>query len=213
MIITLGITFPSIYGMQVRAIISACCDLISQGHSVQPEIMIPLTSHVNEMSLLRQRLVQVADEVQSDRDTKVEYKFGTMIEVPRAALTADQVATAVGHLDAGTAVAQVSAAAEIGADVIALYHHINVVQARDSVEVIAGNDITLGIRSATDGVGGGLNADATLLSNVVGIIGRKGRTIGAQSNVVAGDGIAATKQQDAVVREVADGQATDCGAR
>ena len=98
----LGITFPSIYRMQVKAIISACCNLIGKGHSVQPEIMIPLTSHVNEMRVLRQRLTVTADEVQSERGIKVDYKFGTMIEVPRAALTANEVATESDFFSFGT---------------------------------------------------------------------------------------------------------------
>ncbi len=88
----LGITFPSIYRMQMRAIITACCSLIQDGRPVHAEIMVPLTSHVNEMRLLRERLTKVADDVQREQGTKVEYKFGTMIEVPRAALTADKVA-------------------------------------------------------------------------------------------------------------------------
>lgn len=88
----LGITFPSIYRMQVRAIITAACSLVKQGYPVHPEIMIPLTSHVNEMRILRERLTAVVANVEEEHDTKVEYMFGTMIEVPRAALTADQVA-------------------------------------------------------------------------------------------------------------------------
>ena len=98
----LGITFPSIYRMQVKAIMSASCDLIEQGRSVQPEIMVPLTSHVNEMSLLRRRLTKVADEVQSERGIKVSYKFGTMIEVPRAALTAGEIAVESDFFSFGT---------------------------------------------------------------------------------------------------------------
>ena len=98
----LGITFPSIYRMQVKAIISACCNLIEKGHSVQPEIMIPLTSHVNEMRVLRQRLTVTTDEVQWERGIKVDYKFGTMIEVPRAALTANEVATESDFFSFGT---------------------------------------------------------------------------------------------------------------
>ncbi|MQF70029.1 pyruvate, phosphate dikinase [SAR202 cluster bacterium AD-804-J14_MRT_500m] len=88
----LGITFPSIYRMQVTAIITASCGLVKEGYPVHPEIMIPLTSHVNEMRVLRERLTEVIENVEKEYSTNVEYMFGTMIEVPRAALTADQVA-------------------------------------------------------------------------------------------------------------------------
>lgn len=98
----LGITFPSIYRMQIKAIISACCDLIEQGNLVQPEVMVPLTSHANEMTLLRQRLTKVANDVQRERGTKVPYKFGTMIEIPRAALTAGEVADKSDFFSFGT---------------------------------------------------------------------------------------------------------------
>ena len=98
----LGITFPSIYRMQIKAIFSACCDLIESGLTLQPEIMIPLTSHANEMNLLRRRLVKVADDVQKERGVDVHYKFGTMIEVPRAALTAGDVAKESDFFSFGT---------------------------------------------------------------------------------------------------------------
>ena len=98
----LGITFPSIYRMQIKAIIAACCDLIESGLTVQPEVMIPLTSHANEMNLLRRRLVKVADDVQKERGVDVPYKFGTMIEVPRAALTAGEVAEESDFFSFGT---------------------------------------------------------------------------------------------------------------
>ena len=98
----LGITFPSIYSMQIKAIIAACCDLIESGLTVQPEVMIPLTSHANEMNLLRRRLVKVADDIQKERNVDVPYKFGTMIEVPRAALTAGEVAEESDFFSFGT---------------------------------------------------------------------------------------------------------------
>ena len=98
----LGITFPSIYRMQIKAIIAACCDLIESGLTVQPEVMIPLTSHANEMNLLRRRLVKVADDIQKERGVDVPYKFGTMIEVPRAALTAGEVAEESDFFSFGT---------------------------------------------------------------------------------------------------------------
>ena len=98
----LGISFPSVYRMQVKAIITACCELQLKGQSVQPEIMIPLTSHVNEMRILRERLTKVAKTIQDERGVEVRYKFGTMIEVPRAALTADKMASESDFFSFGT---------------------------------------------------------------------------------------------------------------
>ncbi|PKB80045.1 MAG: pyruvate, phosphate dikinase, partial [SAR202 cluster bacterium Io17-Chloro-G9] len=88
----LGLSFPSIYRMQVEAIITAGATLIRQGLEVQPEIMVPLTSHVNEMERLRKDLSKVASRVQLDLGVEVPYKFGTMIETPRSAVTAADIA-------------------------------------------------------------------------------------------------------------------------
>lgn len=86
----LGILYPEIYEMQVRAIISAAKAVKKTGRSILPEIMIPLVGHENELKLLRERLEKVIlDEMGSD---PVEYKFGTMIEIPRACVTADSIA-------------------------------------------------------------------------------------------------------------------------
>ena len=98
----LGITFPAVYEMQVEAIIMASASLIQQGVPVRPEIMIPLPSHVNELSLLRERLSAVAERVQGEMGTRVEYPFGTMIEVPRAALTAGEMAQVSDFFSFGT---------------------------------------------------------------------------------------------------------------
>ena len=88
----LGLSFPAIYRMQVEAIITASAGLLRQGLEVQPEIMIPLTAHVNEMQRLREDLAQVAARVQKELGVEVPYKFGTMIETPRAAMTAGDIA-------------------------------------------------------------------------------------------------------------------------
>ncbi|PKB77883.1 MAG: pyruvate, phosphate dikinase [SAR202 cluster bacterium Io17-Chloro-G9] len=88
----LGLSFPSIYQMQVEAIITASAGLLRQGLEVNPEIMIPLTAHVHEMERLREDLAGVADRVQRELGVEVPYKFGTMIETPRAAMTAGQIA-------------------------------------------------------------------------------------------------------------------------
>ena len=88
----LGLSFPAIYRMQVEAIITAGALLVKEGLDVNPEIMIPLTVDVEEMHRLRQDLSLVASQVQERLDVKVHYKFGTMIETPRAALTAGEIA-------------------------------------------------------------------------------------------------------------------------
>ena len=88
----LGLSFPAIYRMQVEAIITASAGLLRLGLDVRPEIMIPLTAHVNEMQRLREDLDGVAAQVQKDLGVEVPYKFGTMIETPRAAMTAGDIA-------------------------------------------------------------------------------------------------------------------------
>ena len=88
----LGLSFPEIYRMQVEAIITAGAQLVSEGIEVHPEIMIPLTVDVEEMRRLRADLTRVASEVQERMAVEVPYKFGTMVETPRAALTAGAVA-------------------------------------------------------------------------------------------------------------------------
>jgi pyruvate,orthophosphate dikinase len=98
----LGITYPEIYEMQVRAIIEAACELSRQKIRVIPEIMIPLVGHVKELKLMRELTVSVADEVQRQYKTKVSYTVGTMIELPRAAITADEIAAQADFYSFGT---------------------------------------------------------------------------------------------------------------
>ena len=88
----LGLSFPAIYQMQVEAIITAGANLIKEGVQVHPEIMIPLTADVRELARLRQDLTTVAAQFQERLGVTVPYKFGTMIEVPRAAITAGEIA-------------------------------------------------------------------------------------------------------------------------
>jgi hypothetical protein len=78
--------------MQVRAIMEAACDLKKKGIDARPEIMIPLVSHINELRFVKAELEPVAKKVQEEKGVKVHYKFGTMIEIPRAALTAGEIA-------------------------------------------------------------------------------------------------------------------------
>ena len=96
----LGISYPEIYEMQVRAIIRAASMVIDEKKTIYPEIMIPLVGHVNELKVLRQRLEDVAREEAGKRP--VEYKFGTMIEIPRACLTADKIAVYADFFSFGT---------------------------------------------------------------------------------------------------------------
>ena len=88
----LGLSFPAIYRMQVEAIITAGALLVKEGLDVNPEIMVPLTVDVGEMHRLREDLSLVASQVQERHGVKVHYMFGTMIETPRAALTAGEIA-------------------------------------------------------------------------------------------------------------------------
>jgi pyruvate,orthophosphate dikinase len=90
--VRLGIMIPELTRMQVRAIFEAACLVAEEGAVVHPEIMIPLTSHVNELKRQREVLEAEARNVMAEQKVTLEYKFGTMIEIPRAALTADAVA-------------------------------------------------------------------------------------------------------------------------
>lgn len=98
----LGLMFPEINEMQVRAIFEAACDLKKEGLTVKPEIMIPLISHVNELRIDRALLEEVAKEVMQEKGVEIEYMFGTMIEIPRAALTADEIAQYAEFFSFGT---------------------------------------------------------------------------------------------------------------
>ncbi|MGC9336156.1 MAG: pyruvate, phosphate dikinase, partial [Anaerolineae bacterium] len=100
--IRLGITMPEITQMQVRAIFEAACDKAKEGIDVHPEIMIPLTGHYNELHVANQLLVPVAKEVMEEKGINIDYKFGTMLEIPRAAVTADQVARYAEFFSFGT---------------------------------------------------------------------------------------------------------------
>jgi pyruvate,orthophosphate dikinase len=98
----LGVVYPEIYEMQVQAIIEAACELTKEGISVVPEIMIPLISHVKELQIVKKQIVKVANAVMADKDIKINYKIGTMIELPRAALTADEIAHEAEFFSFGT---------------------------------------------------------------------------------------------------------------
>ena len=98
----LGITYPEIYKMQVRAILEAGCRLAKKGVKVYPEIMVPLVGHVNEFKIVREYILEVAAEVLEKEGVDLQYKIGTMIELPRAALTADEIAREADFFSFGT---------------------------------------------------------------------------------------------------------------
>ena len=88
----LGLVFPEISEMQVQAIFEAACKLKKAGKGVKPEVMIPVLGHVNEMKVMRELVDRVAKETMEKTGVKVNYHVGVMIELPRAALTADKIA-------------------------------------------------------------------------------------------------------------------------
>jgi pyruvate,orthophosphate dikinase len=90
--VRLGIMRPAITAMQIRAIFEAACQLKSEGFEVHPEVMIAVTNHANEVKVMREIAEKIAAEVMEKKGVKLDYKIGTMIELPRAAITADQMA-------------------------------------------------------------------------------------------------------------------------
>jgi pyruvate, orthophosphate dikinase len=99
----LGITYPEITEMQVKAIISAACELAKEEKiKVIPEIMIPLVGNVNELRDQKEIAVRIAEETMKEYGVKVQYQVGTMIEVPRGAVTADEIATEAEFFSFGT---------------------------------------------------------------------------------------------------------------
>ena len=100
--VRLGIHIPALTIMQVRAIFEAACIVSKEGVNVHPEIMIPLTSHVNELKRQREILENEAKIVMEDQGVVIDYKFGTMIEIPRAALTADEIVEYASFVSFGT---------------------------------------------------------------------------------------------------------------
>jgi pyruvate, orthophosphate dikinase len=98
----LGITYPEVYDMQVQAIMEAAVEVAKGGAEVQPEIMIPLVGTIKELEILRANAEKVCKDVLEKAGSKLEYLIGTMIEVPRAALTADEIATQAEFFSFGT---------------------------------------------------------------------------------------------------------------
>jgi pyruvate,orthophosphate dikinase len=97
-----GIMYEGLTEMQTRAIIEAACNVAKEGVDVHPEIMIPLTSHINELHVEREKLEKVAKQVIAEKGVDLGYKIGTMIEIPRAAITADEIAKYADFFSFGT---------------------------------------------------------------------------------------------------------------
>jgi pyruvate,orthophosphate dikinase len=100
--VRLGIHLPALVRMQVRAIFEAACQCTREGVRVFPKIMIPLIAHKNELRVEKEALEAEARAVMEEQDLEVKYQFGTMIEIPRAALTADQIAQDAAFFSFGT---------------------------------------------------------------------------------------------------------------
>ena len=98
----LGLLYPEINEMQVKAIIQAAIDAKKEGVNVKPEIMVPLVGTVNELKEARKIIEQTANEVMKKNGVQIDYKIGTMIEIPRAALTADEIASEAQFFSFGT---------------------------------------------------------------------------------------------------------------
>ncbi|MBM4085428.1 MAG: pyruvate, phosphate dikinase, partial [Planctomycetes bacterium] len=98
----LGVVYPEITEMQARAIFEAAAAVTKEGIPVEPEVMIPVVGHVNELKHQDKVVRKVADEVMKETGVKIQYSVGTMIELPRAALTADEIATVAEFFSYGT---------------------------------------------------------------------------------------------------------------
>jgi len=100
--VRLGIHIPEMTKIQVRAIFEAACIVAKEGVDVHPEVMIPLTCHANELKVQQEALMAEAQDVMEEQGIEPKYKFGTMIEIPRAAITADQIAEYAQFFSFGT---------------------------------------------------------------------------------------------------------------
>ena len=100
--VRLGIVIPGLFKMQARAILEAAADRIKQGGSPQPEIMIPLVASIKELELVKQAIIKVAGDVEDETGVRLDFKVGTMIELPRAAVTAGEIAAAAEFFSFGT---------------------------------------------------------------------------------------------------------------
>jgi len=88
--------------MQVRAIFEATIELIKKGYKVKPEVMIPLAGNVREIKVLKEKIVEIANNMMKEKNLKFDYKVGTLIEIPRACATADEIAKEAEFFSFGT---------------------------------------------------------------------------------------------------------------
>ena len=100
--VRLGVMLPEVTEMQVRALMEAAARVIQDGVEVHPEIMVPLTSDLGEFKVMAEIIHRIGEEVEKETEVKVDYKVGTMIEVPRAALTAGEIAAEAEFFSFGT---------------------------------------------------------------------------------------------------------------
>jgi pyruvate,orthophosphate dikinase len=100
--VRLSVMMPEIVSMQVRAIFEAAADVKLRGFEPHPEVMIPLTGHINELHFIQPKLEEIAKKVMEEKGVEFAYKFGTMIEIPRAGLTADEIAETAEFFSFGT---------------------------------------------------------------------------------------------------------------
>ena len=100
--VRLGIVIPGLFTMQVRAILEAAAERIADGGDPQPEIMIPLVASVTELDLVKRQIAEVAHAIEEERGRRVPHKVGTMIELPRAAVTANEIAKSAEFFSFGT---------------------------------------------------------------------------------------------------------------
>ena len=100
--VRLSVVMPEIVSMQVRAIFEAAADVKLRGFEPHPEVMIPLTGHINELHFVQPKLEEIAKAVMKEKGVEFDYKFGTMIEIPRAGLTADEIAETAEFFSFGT---------------------------------------------------------------------------------------------------------------
>ena len=98
----LAVTYPEIAKMQTRAVIEAAINVTKEGKVVEPEIMIPLTGDVKELAFVKKIVVETADEIIENSKAEIHYQVGTMIEIPRAALLADEIAKEAEFFSFGT---------------------------------------------------------------------------------------------------------------
>ena len=98
----LAITYPEIYQMQAKAIIEATIKVTKEGVKVSPEIMIPLVGEVKELKNIRELVIKTVENTIKEEGLKIDYTVGTMIEIPRAAITADEIAKEADFFSFGT---------------------------------------------------------------------------------------------------------------